>query len=63
MRLPVRLAKLEAVYRKDRVVVIFRHETETVEEAKARWQAQHPGEDLEGTGLTVIILQWGNPQP
>ena len=63
MRLPARLAKLEAVHRNNRVVVMFQHETETGEEAKARWRAQHPGEDLEGAGLTVIIMRWCNPQP
>src|SRR5260370_583341 len=31
--------------------------------AKARWRAEHQGEDPDKAGLRVIIVGWGAPQP
>ena len=61
MSLPARLARLEAEHRDNRAVVMWRHHTETDEQA--RWLAEHPGEDLEGAGLKVIIIGWSEPEP
>jgi hypothetical protein len=63
MRLTARLAKLEADSRDRRVIVIWRHYTETDEQAKARWLAEHPGEDLAGAGLKVTIIGWADRDP
>jgi hypothetical protein len=63
MRLPVRLTRLEAAHRDNRIVVMWRYHTETDEQAKARWLAEHPGEDLEGAGLKVIIIRWADSEP
>jgi hypothetical protein len=62
VRLPARVAKLEAVNRNSRVVIMWRHHRETDEQAKARWRAEHPGQELEGGGITVIIVGWGDPR-
>jgi hypothetical protein len=62
VRLPARLAKLEAAHRDSRVVVMWRHQSETDEQAKARWLLEHPGQDLEGAGLTVMIVGWGDQE-
>jgi len=63
MRLPARLARLEADGRERRVILMWRHHTETNEQAKARWLREHPGEDLEGPGLKAIIVGWAAPAP
>jgi len=42
---------------------MWRHHTETNEQAKARWLREHPGEDLEGPGLKAIIVGWAAPAP
>jgi len=63
VRLPARLAKLEAERRDGRVIVLWRHHTETDEQAKARWRTEHQGEDLESAGLKVTIIGWADPEP
>jgi hypothetical protein len=45
------------------MVVMWRHHSETDEAAKARWLADHPGEDLESVGLKVTIIRWADPEP
>ena len=57
-----RLEKLEGA-RSNGFVVLWRHETETDEHAKARWRAENPGKDLEQFRLKVIIVHFGDPQP
>jgi hypothetical protein len=57
------LAKLEAASRDSRVVVNWRHHSETNEQAEARWRAENSDEDLEGGGLKVVIVGWGDPEP
>jgi hypothetical protein len=52
-----RVRKLEAQSSSD-LVVLSRHHTETDEQAKARWQAENPGKDLERAGLVVILTEW-----
>jgi hypothetical protein len=49
--------------RGDRCIVMWRHRTETDEQAKARWCAEHPGEDPDRTDTRVIIIGWADPQP
>ena len=63
MRLPARLTKLEADTLERRVIVMWQHYWESEQEAKARWLRDHPGENLEGAGLTVLIMRWGKPEP
>jgi hypothetical protein len=38
------------------VVLIYAPNTESAEQSKARWKAEHPGEDLEGK--RVLILRY-----
>ena len=52
-----RVGKMEAAAHQD-LVVLSRHHTETDEQAKARWQAENPGKDLERAGLVVILTEW-----
>ena len=63
MRLPVRLAKLEADTHERRVIVMWQQYWESEQEAKARWLRDHPGEDLEGAGIRAFIIRWGVPEP
>jgi hypothetical protein len=58
-----RVAQLEAT-RTSGVIVMWRHNnTETDDQAKARWRAEHQGEDPDKAALRVIIVGWGAPQP
>ena len=63
MRLPARLAKLEAGCRDRRVIVMWQHYWESEQEAKARWLRDHPGENLKGAELTLFIIRWAEPEP
>ena len=63
VRLPARVTKLEADSREQQVIVLWRHYTETDEQAKARWRTEHPGQDLESAGLSVTIIGWAAPEP
>jgi hypothetical protein len=45
-----------------RCVVLWAHHTETDEQAKARWTAEHPGEDLDRIGQMVTVIRWAAPQ-
>ena len=62
MRLQVRVDKLEAKTSRD-LVVLWRYDTETNEQAEARWRAENPGKDLERFGLKVIIVNFADPRP
>jgi hypothetical protein len=63
MRLPARLAKLEAASRSSRFVIMFRRHDETDEQVTARWRAEHPGEDPDAAGVGVIIVTWVGGAP
>jgi hypothetical protein len=39
-------------------VIIWQDQSETPEQAQARWKAKHPSEDLEGSNLTAILVGW-----
>jgi hypothetical protein len=64
VRLPARLARLETAKRNDTFIIMWRHHTETNEQAKARWRAEHPEKgDPDTSGARVIIVGWADPQP
>ena len=44
------------------VIVMWRHHAETNDQAKARWQEDHPGENPDRADTRVIIVQWSDPQ-
>jgi hypothetical protein len=56
-----RLERLERATRAG-CVVVWQQPTDSVEQAKARWRAEHPDADLDGTGLMVIVVGWDHPQ-
>jgi len=56
------VGQLEAA-REGGCVTIWQHRTETAEQAKARWQAEHPDQDLNKAGLLVLIIRWSNQEP
>jgi hypothetical protein len=62
VRLPARLARLETAKRNDTFIIMWRHHTETNEQAEARWRAEHPGEDPKRAGVRVIMVRWVRPQ-
>ena len=51
-------ATVSARWRHTKTCGLSRHHTETNEQAKARWQAENPGKDLERAGLVVILTEW-----
>ena len=57
-----RVAKMEEAGRAG-VVVAWKYSAETSEQACARWQVEHPGEDPDKAGLKVILISWLDPQP
>lgn len=57
-----RLSRLE-VAGSTECVVMWRHHTETDEQAVSRWHADHPGQRIEGRASRVIIMQWSDPAP
>lgn len=57
-----RVEKLERNYPKKGVVVMWRHHTETDEQARTRWCAEHPGQNVDRAGLRVILVRWADPQ-
>jgi hypothetical protein len=63
MNIRGRLEKLEAAEQAvgRSAVIVCKKETETGEQAEARWRAQHPDSDaLDRPGVTVIF--WGDPR-
>jgi hypothetical protein len=61
MNIRARLDRLEDAG-KPGVIVMWRHHSETDEQAKDRWKAAHPGEDPDRAGVRVILVQWADPQ-
>lgn len=56
-----RVEKLEGDGEK-RLLVMWRHHTETDEQAEERWLSERPGETLKESDDRVIIIQWLDPQ-
>lgn len=52
-----RIEKLEDGGEK-RLIVMWRYDTETDEQAEERWLSAHPGETLKETDDRVIIIEW-----
>jgi hypothetical protein len=51
-----RVEKLEAAGNPQRSLpLIVRHPDETEEQARQRWQGQHPGEDLYAAGAVLMV--------
>ena len=64
MSIASRLGKLEAASDDNAVLPIWRDLTETAEQAKARWRAEHPEKgNPDKSGARVIIVGWADPQP
>ena len=57
-----RIDKLES-HAKPGIIVMWRHHTETDDQAKSRWKAEHPGEDPDRADTRVIMVRWADPQP
>ena len=62
MTFATRVAKLEAA-REGGCVTIWQHHTETADQAKARWQVEHPDQDLNKAGFLVLIIRWSDQEP
>ncbi len=64
MSVSSRIAKLEQdVYGNGKVVIIWRNQGETSEQARNRWIADHPGENLDAAALQIIIVGWMDADP
>ena len=62
MNILSRLEKLEAS-NSNEVMFIWCWDDESEGEAKARWKAQHPGDDrLDRPGVSIMLFTWGRPQ-
>ena len=57
MNIKSRLEKLEAA-NGNAVVIVWRNHGEKDEQARDRWLAEHPGQDLESAGTRVVIVGW-----
>ena len=56
-----RLDRLEAADNHDAMLLIWRDLTESAEQAKARWHAEHPETgDPDKLGVRVLIVGWTN---
>jgi hypothetical protein len=59
MSIASRLDKLEVASNAAAVLLIWRDLTETAEQAKARWRAEHPEKGDPGKlGVRVLIVGW-----
>jgi hypothetical protein len=58
--LRARIEKLESRTRPG-MVIMWKHHSETDEEAKARWKRENPGQDPEAAGIQVMLVRWADP--
>ena len=56
-RLSRRIDKLGGAGTKQRCVLVIQEVDETFDQALARWQAGHPGEDLDAPGTHIINVR------